>query len=137
MNPKQDAELRRLGINEVKARTGLFTGHGSFGFYSHNIGLADSPLCHLCGESYETSIHILCHIFIFYNYPFRSKQDTYHIYRITHIECMKRSGTVKYFEVCIFGKNVQYKSFVVLKDLYIFFILNCYFERFFTIQTCE
>ena len=60
LNPKRAADLRRLSRTEVKTLTEEFIGHGNLAYHRHKIGLAESPLCRLCGEDNETSTHILC-----------------------------------------------------------------------------
>ena len=60
LNPKRAADIRRLSRTEVKTITEVFIGHGNLAYYRHKIGLAESPLCRLCGEDNETSTHILC-----------------------------------------------------------------------------
>ena len=52
--------MRRLCRIEVKTLTEVFIGHGNLAYHRHKIGLAESPLCRLSGESNETSTHILC-----------------------------------------------------------------------------
>ena len=61
LNFKRATELRKLGRNEVKVLAEILIGHGNLGYQRHKIGVADSPLCSLCGEDDETSTHILCH----------------------------------------------------------------------------
>ena len=60
LNPKRAADLRGLSRTEVKTLTEVFIGHGNLAYHRHKIGLAESPLCRLCGEDNETSTHILC-----------------------------------------------------------------------------
>ena len=59
-NPKRTADLHSLNRTEVKTLTEVFIGHGNLAYHRHKIGLAESPLCRLCGEYNETSTHILC-----------------------------------------------------------------------------
>ena len=54
LNPKRAEDIRRL------SRTEVFIGHVNLAYHRHKIGLAESPLCRLCGEDNETSTHILC-----------------------------------------------------------------------------
>ena len=60
LNPKRAAGIRRLSRNKVKTITEVFIGHGNLTYHRHKIGLAESPLCRLCGEDNETFTHILC-----------------------------------------------------------------------------
>ena len=39
LNPKREVEICKLGTNEFKVLTGLFTGHESLGYNRHKIGL--------------------------------------------------------------------------------------------------
>ena len=52
--------MRMLSRTEVTALTEVFIDHGNLAYHRHKIGLAESPLCRLCGEDNETSTHILC-----------------------------------------------------------------------------
>ena len=56
--PQRAADLRRLSRTEVKPLTEVFIGHCNLVYHRHKIGLAESPLCRLCGEDNETSTHI-------------------------------------------------------------------------------
>ena len=60
LNPKRAADLRRLSRAEVKTSTEVFIGLGNLAYHGHKIGLAESPLCRLCGGDNEISTHILC-----------------------------------------------------------------------------
>ena len=60
LNPKRAVDLRRLSRTEVKTLIEVFIGHGNLAYHRHKIGLAENPLCQLCGEENETSIHTLC-----------------------------------------------------------------------------
>ena len=60
LNPKRAADMRRLRRTEVRILTEVFISHGNLAYHRRKIGLAESPLCRLCGEDNETSIHILC-----------------------------------------------------------------------------
>ena len=60
LNTKRATDLRNLSRTEVKTLTEVFIGHGNLAYHRHKIGLAESPLCRLCGQENETSTHILC-----------------------------------------------------------------------------
>ena len=60
LNPKRAADMRRLSRTEMKTLTEVFIGHGNLAYHRHKIGLAENPLCRLCGEDNEISTHILC-----------------------------------------------------------------------------
>lgn len=44
----------------LRAIFGMYSGHNGLGAHLHRMGLIESPLCSLCGESEESSFHVLC-----------------------------------------------------------------------------
>ena len=44
----------------LRALMGIFTDHNGLKNHLYRMGLVDSPLCSLCGEDVESSVHIFC-----------------------------------------------------------------------------
>jgi hypothetical protein len=60
--PILGARSRFLSFNmtQVRAVTGLLTGHSNLRRHLHLLGLVDNPMHTRCGMGEETSAHILC-----------------------------------------------------------------------------
>jgi len=60
--PSLGTRAKFMTFNRIQSRvvTGLLTGHNTLRRHLYLPGLLDSPLCRKCGESEETSAHILC-----------------------------------------------------------------------------
>jgi hypothetical protein len=53
-------ELLNLSRENIRVVLSLLTGHGGFKKHLHKLGLAMSPLCHLCGLEDDTAEHFIC-----------------------------------------------------------------------------
>ncbi|XP_043480435.1 uncharacterized protein LOC122510089 [Leptopilina heterotoma] len=59
LNKRRASDLLKLDKIRVRTVVRLLTGHGLLNYHQHKIGRQVSPMCRLCGESNETSTHIL------------------------------------------------------------------------------
>ncbi|XP_043485245.1 uncharacterized protein LOC122513076 [Leptopilina heterotoma] len=59
LNKRRASDLLKLDKIRVRTVVRLLTGHGLLNYHQHKIGRQVSPMCRLCGESNETSSHIL------------------------------------------------------------------------------
>ena len=57
---KQARELLRLSRLGLRETVAITTGHAGFRKHLHTMGLADSPLCRVCGIVAETPFHLVC-----------------------------------------------------------------------------
>lgn len=53
-------QLLACSRTNLRAVIGILSNHNGLNYHLHNMGLADSPLCPLCGEGDESSIHLFC-----------------------------------------------------------------------------
>ena len=60
--PNQNLAIRLLACSRLNLRVlmGIYTDHTGLRNHLHRMGLSDSPLCTLCGEDVESSVHIYC-----------------------------------------------------------------------------
>ena len=49
----------RLSRKDLKILVGLLTGHNSLNRHLSLLKIAEDPMCPLCGEEYDTSLHLL------------------------------------------------------------------------------
>jgi len=54
------ARLLSFNRTQIRAVTGLFTGHNTLRRHLHVMGLSNNPTCRKCGTEEETSAHIFC-----------------------------------------------------------------------------
>ncbi|XP_043483540.1 uncharacterized protein LOC122512001 [Leptopilina heterotoma] len=59
LNKRRASDLLKLDKIRVRTVVRLLTGHGLLNYHQHKIGRQVSLMCRLCGESNETSTHIL------------------------------------------------------------------------------
>ena len=60
VNEKKSIELLNLPRNDLRLFLGILTGHCRLNKYLCDIGVRNDPICRLCKDKTETSIHILC-----------------------------------------------------------------------------
>ena len=53
-------EMLRMGRADIRAVTGLITGHCWLNKHFYTIGLSETDTCRGCGEEEETPLHALC-----------------------------------------------------------------------------
>jgi len=49
----------QLSRKDLKILVGLFTGHNTLNRHLTLLKIEEDPMCHLCGEEYDTSLHLL------------------------------------------------------------------------------
>jgi ribonuclease HI len=58
-NPRKSKEVMKLRRSEISVMVRMVTGHNHLRRQNNLLGLTESKLCRLCGESEETSSHII------------------------------------------------------------------------------
>ena len=59
-DPKRTKELLMMSREELRATTGIYTGHCKLNKHMHTLGLVNSDRCRFCTEHAETAIHVIC-----------------------------------------------------------------------------
>jgi ribonuclease HI len=62
LEPSRGFSKLLLGLSRTELRvvTGMLSGHNGLAYHMGKMGMDVDPLCSICGQQYESSIHLIC-----------------------------------------------------------------------------